>query len=294
MAKKKCTKGFACGKSCIAKNKLCRVELSPEASAVLDEKRGTGKTLDSYIQASTEFLDSVPMGDLEGQIEKARKDLRKKYSDKKDRKLRDLEAQRQERILAALKKLGSVDTPKIRWERENEFFGRNLTPDERDVAEQQVNQFMELVGSNPFGNLSLGFVKESDRAWARKVPSLVNVGNGKTSTMFHELGHHVEYNNPELAIAAVEFRDRRATSTEVVTREKEGYGANEQFLQGKYIDGYMGKVYGNGATEVISMGLEWFTTPYRMDSLQKKRPGAIQLHPRLSCKEQRVTMRQRV
>jgi len=51
-----------------------------------------------------------------------------------------------------------------------------------------------------------------------------------------------------------------------------GYGDYEVARPGDFYDGYLGKVYEAGTTEVVSLGLEHFSDPELMEALYKKQP----------------------
>lgn len=119
----------------------------------------------------------------------------------------------------------------------------------------------------------------------------INVGDGKTATVLHELGHWLETRaahvlgdkTPDTAIPHVQnsivrracnnFLDRRATST-VPKRLSaltglSAYGANEVALPDKFINAYVGKVYASGDTEVFSIGLEHLGASWDIETLHK-------------------------
>ena len=97
-------------------------------------------------------------------------------------------------------------------------------------------------------------------------------------TVFHEYAHHMEYENPQLAVASRKFIEDQATSSEIrklkdITGEQ-GYGDTEKALPGNFIHPYVGKINGpaGSSTEVISMGVEQFSDPKRMSEFYKQYP----------------------
>ena len=81
-------------------------------------------------------------------------------------------------------------------------------------------------------------------------------------TSVHEMGHWLEYQNPDVKQWANEFLDYRTAGEEAkklseITGHK-GYRGWEVAKEDKFIEPYMGKIYSDKATELISMGLEQF------------------------------------
>ncbi len=80
----------------------------------------------------------------------------------------------------------------------------------------------------------------------------------------HELGHHIEFRNPEVKRRAGEFLDRRTAGEDArpladITNNS-NYRPGEIAQSDKFINPYMGKRYNDGSTEIVSMGLEYFHT----------------------------------
>ena len=85
--------------------------------------------------------------------------------------------------------------------------------------------------------------------------------------LWHELGHHLEA-DPVVKRAAGRFLRRRSTDDGKVhsLRSLTGvdYGSKEVAYKGDFFDGYVGKVYADGFTEVMSMGIDSFADPERL------------------------------
>jgi SPP1 gp7 family putative phage head morphogenesis protein len=123
-----------------------------------------------------------------------------------------------------------------------------------------------------------------ERGYAQKEGRIVNTGNHTAeeiaSTLFHEMGHHVEYGDlpgvTRYGSLAREWRDERVTSmNQMSLREITGiqeYSENELARPGSFFNPYLGKVYKGGSTEVIAMGMEHLDTPVSMAALYDKQP----------------------
>ena len=115
------------------------------------------------------------------------------------------------------------------------------------------------------------------RAWADDISNSVNIGWGESSAnttrdLYHEVGHLLEAQSLETVQAAWGFRIARAEGDAKPMGGQ--YDDDEIAYPGKYIDPYVGKVYkeNGGPTEVLSMGIQHFSTPEDMMSLYEQDP----------------------
>ena len=110
--------------------------------------------------------------------------------------------------------------------------------------------------------------------------SIINVGKQPSteeaeSDLWHEFGHHVEFSNPDLLPAMKSWIQTRASGKleklSVLTGDP-SYKDDEVAWAGNFgLGPYVGKDY-ESATEVISMGLEKFSTPSKMFDFYLKDP----------------------
>jgi len=108
-------------------------------------------------------------------------------------------------------------------------------------------------------------LSEKGRANASREYRKIRLTESSThDTVWHECAHHIEFSHSDIARAARDFRDSRAkkdsnhrpilkTLNELDKTKR--YGADERAIQDKFTDNYTGKVYLNGNTEIISMGM---------------------------------------
>jgi hypothetical protein len=138
-----------------------------------------------------------------------------------------------------------------------------------------VNDFCALVGerSGEWGvHVRLNGKNEEARAHYSQATTTVMMSDTCKRTMVHELGHMLEYSDPETIKASAAFVERR-TKGDPWVRLKDlyptsNYGDDEWCRPDKFIHPYIGKTYGPTkchlkpaehevvATEVISMGLD--------------------------------------
>lgn len=144
---------------------------------------------------------------------------------------------------------------------------------DKDLKDSMVEFYM-LTGGQGSDSLK-SLVKESDRAWANQYTKKINIGKGDKRTMFHEMAHHVEFEDEILRSSAREWIEKRAEGPTQKLKDLTGvdYEDGEKAFPDKFIDPYVGKDYGkHSSTEVISMGIEHFTDSKTMLELYKKDP----------------------
>jgi hypothetical protein len=117
--------------------------------------------------------------------------------------------------------------------------------------------------------------------------------------LWHELTHGLEQQDPRLLALAAEWRGIRATSDRTKTLRAitgvNSYRANEWAYEDDWVSPYVGKVYRsarNGktvdtATEVLTMGVEHFSTPAGMFRLYARDPDLFHLIVSLTRKAYR-------
>jgi hypothetical protein len=163
-------------------------------------------------------------------------------------------------------------------------------PHEGSMYRSELATLYQLT-DNQVGTLEKLYYKEP-RAFAAKpgiryrgepndTTGRINVGRkpswqAQVQTLYHEYGHHLEFSREDYAEAARQWVQSRATSTTPVRLKTlvpgSGYGPDEKAFPDKFINPYVGKWYGDGSTEVISMGLEQFATPELMQRFYENDP----------------------
>jgi hypothetical protein len=94
--------------------------------------------------------------------------------------------------------------------------------------------------------------------------------NVVNKTVIHEMGHFLEDTSSEVFDKVQEFYRKRTKGCPLVWMG-EGYKTTELTRKDNFIEAYMGKDYGGRASEITSMGLEYFyNDPYK---LATKDPG---------------------
>jgi hypothetical protein len=156
----------------------------------------------------------------------------------------------------------------------------NLNKRELDETRNAAIEFFRIH------NGGLRYLKEfksaSDRAYANTIGGYIDVGDWVvTSTVFHEMGHFAENQSGWLFIDKTsnyraknsDFIKSRATGEPgllSVLADNSGYDDDEVAYPDKFIHPYVGKIYEDGETEVLSMGFEYFTSSDRMLELWNK------------------------
>jgi SPP1 gp7 family putative phage head morphogenesis protein len=93
----------------------------------------------------------------------------------------------------------------------------------------------------------------------------VNLGSySGTRSVVHELGHWLEDLHPKVQEQIQRFYQKR-TFNEKLSWLGDSYRQNEYTKRDKFLNPYMGKDYGGRASEILSMGLEYFyKDPYAL------------------------------
>jgi SPP1 gp7 family putative phage head morphogenesis protein len=119
------------------------------------------------------------------------------------------------------------------------------------------------------GTLSL-HVTDDIRAHTRASDSIIRLSStDDTKTLLHETGHIIEFSNSKVKDAANAFLERR---TEGETAQKLAditgigdYNSYEKAKPDNFMSPYIGKIYADKSTEVISTGLEYmYDNPARL------------------------------
>jgi hypothetical protein len=130
-------------------------------------------------------------------------------------------------------------------------------------------------------------VRKMKRAYASREKNHINSGEGMTkTTLWHEMGHFVEYKNPELLAAAKQLLARRsaaipeASGKTAYLKHMTGTKSykNEVAVNDGFYHPYVGKIYGSlgiksvTVTEVFSMGFQALATDVELAQLAMKDP----------------------
>jgi len=94
-------------------------------------------------------------------------------------------------------------------------------------------------------------------------------------TLWHEMAHLLE-DDPKIKAAAIAFRDRRRDDAQLHRLNDlvpgSNYDSNEVAYKDSWFDPYIGKDYGQTATEVVSMGMQQLSSIPAMFELHVKDP----------------------
>ncbi len=150
--------------------------------------------------------------------------------------------------------------------------------------EMVIDEFAQITGNKGFSALK-EIVQEDDRAWADD-EGILNIGSMERPperikmSVWHELGHFIEFENPELAKMAANWVFDRATGAEMPLNLMPGqsiYDDDEMVYPDHFADPYIGKIYSDGTTEVISVGMESFVDEQSMLALFDRDPDHFAL-----------------
>jgi hypothetical protein len=240
---KVCTIGANCKGACIQRNKNCLTAPTPRQRVRI---RQAHRLLSSAV-------DILPLQKSGGKISAATALLGTLYK-KHDKDATNAIADR-------IKIIGTAEQAKIVSGNLRDFHQMIG----RDTGVKRVVLLPERSKINPTtGTITLD---------SRKAPTQWR------QLLFHELGHAVENLDAKYLKESKGFINSRATgpaqSMNSLTNSTK-YQSNEMGYPGKFLHPYVSKVYPN-STEVISMGLEHFSSPLLMSKFYKEDPEHFKL-----------------
>lgn len=126
--------------------------------------------------------------------------------------------------------------------------------------ETGMQSFNKLVSKTVWDNAAIEAESIVGRAYAKPDANSIHLQkNELTQTIIHEVGHILEVQGGLLQ-QALDFYDRRTAGEPLQSMNTlmntNVYGDHEKARRGGFIQPYMGKDYGRGSTEIISMGIE--------------------------------------
>lgn len=143
-----------------------------------------------------------------------------------------------------------------------------------------LTEFYRITGGKI---LSISLNKTNDRASAfcsGTTAGSINIGgHPNRTTMYHEMAHLLE-GDGLTAAASRHFRNTSANGPEIKKLNEisnnEYYKDEEVALENGWISPYVGKVYKNGHTEVLSMGLQHLAHPDQLARLAATDPAMLE------------------
>ena len=155
------------------------------------------------------------------------------------------------------------------------------TRDQKRIAKESLREFAQMFNGNgiPFIR-QIKFDKATPGAAFDIRKGLITVSRTNISNkdlkniLFHEMGHSLEKQSPDVLRNAIAWRNSRATSARDGV-ERFGSQLLYRYVKDKFFDTYVGRKYdflGEDATEVISTGIEMFARPDTMIELLARDP----------------------
>lgn len=149
-----------------------------------------------------------------------------------------------------------------------------------------IAEFYRLVG----GKIGpINFIgTRSRRAYASGKATIAISRYFNKRALFHELGHIVEHFDKNAYYANNAFIKTRATGEPKSLKSLipfSRYQSNEKAYPDDFIDPYVGKVYTDESTEVLSMGIQNFIDPIRLTNFIKEDRKHFELIMGLCCKK---------
>lgn len=148
--------------------------------------------------------------------------------------------------------------------------------------QEDMAEALQVIGVKSIPTLKYAFqpIEAVARAFAGD-NSVVMRASAATTTVWHEVAHHIEKSHKEIGRAAKRFvlgRAEKKNGKPVIEKlktltQKTGYGDKEVAVKDKFINPYTGKIYGDKYhTEVLSMGVQYLATRTEFIRLYKEDP----------------------
>lgn len=159
------------------------------------------------------------------------------------------------RVFSEYRAIGA-EVPMEMWVKGSNKANKNLLQEAFSVYPSDWLQYIKDEGKK----ISTKKVQRGYFTISRVDGSVVIDMNGvRRTTPFHELGHMVEYFNPEALRLSLQFRNTRVEGEKMEfladILDYKGYGT-EVTRPDNFITPYIGKDYGDKGSEVLSVGLE--------------------------------------
>lgn len=134
-----------------------------------------------------------------------------------------------------------------------------FTKDERAALNAAAREFARFFSAEAYGGPRFVPLYKTNKERSFSEGDTVTMAHTAASTLIHEMGHVAE--RGALKRAILEFYERRTKGSPLVTMAQatgnSAYGKNETTRVDKFLDPYMGKLYKDGSTELLSMGVEF-------------------------------------
>lgn len=147
----------------------------------------------------------------------------------------------------------------------------DIGPEQKRKILKAINECEKFVNKDIVGRYEVLIKKADSRAFydMRQGVCLSKSGpyyslSEVNRTVIHEFGHFIEDSSGKVHRTIMEFYDKRTKGCPL-TWLGEGFGRDELTRKDKFIDAYMGKDYRGRASEILSMGLQYFyNDPYKL------------------------------
>ena len=178
-------------------------------------------------------------------------------------------------VLSEYRDIGST-VPKTMWAKGANAANKKLLQDAfelypsdwlqyvKDSKRKICTRKVERGYFSPVAKLASGKIDWTQVGNPRTDYISINMNGVKKTTPFHEIGHMVEYFNKDALRLSIEFRNMRTRGEKVqLLADLLNFPAYkmESTYADNFINPYIGKDYGNDASEVLSMGLESIFVP---------------------------------
>lgn len=140
----------------------------------------------------------------------------------------------------------------------------------REEILKDIAQVYRLIGGKLGAVVFQYQARGGNRAFAKGKNVISVQGEFNKQTLFHEIGHLAEHFDKGIQRACYQFITGRATGKKMPMRDitgMKGYKRTEYAFPDSFFHPYVGKDYGEGSSEVLSMAIQCFSSPKALTNL---------------------------
>jgi SPP1 gp7 family putative phage head morphogenesis protein len=186
-------------------------------------------------------------------------------------------------VLSEYRDMGSI-VPKTMWAKGANAVNKKLLQDAFELYPSDWLQYVKDSNRkicsrkvvrgyfSPMAKLASGKIDWHQEGNPKTDYISINMDGIRRTTPFHEIGHMVEYFNKDALRLSIEFRNMRTRGEKVQLLADllniPAYKMESTYAD-NFINPYIGKDYGNDASEVLSMGLESIFVPSEIGHIKR-------------------------
>lgn len=159
--------------------------------------------------------------------------------------------------------------------------GTNEKESPKNLIERTTSDFSAETWKRQSAGRAFFYLDGSSDSSGSRDASCIYLPKYDKETHWHELGHYLECSNRRIYQLALAWRERRTKKDKKVKLSSifpgAGYKIHEVTKPDNFITPYIGKIYEENSTEVVSMGCQYFSEPKTVAMLAARDPDMMSL-----------------